>query len=103
MAPITDSMHGKAFSWSPQVEAAFQTIKLRLTSAPLLVLPDFTTPFELYSDASKVGIGAVLTQAGRPVAFFSEKISGARSRYCTYDIEFYAVVRAVRHWRHYLF
>lgn len=61
MAFLTDAMHGKTFSWPPQADTAFQTIKLRLTSSPLLVLPDFSTPFELYSDASKVGIGAVLT------------------------------------------
>ncbi|KAL6531492.1 hypothetical protein OROMI_027855 [Orobanche minor] len=103
MAPITNAMHGKNFVWSKEADSAFHTIKQRLTHAPLLVLPDFSTPFELHCDASKVGIGAVLSQGGRPVAFFSEKITGARSRYSTYDVEFYAVVRAVRHWRHYLF
>lgn len=66
-------------------------------------MPDFSSPFKLYCDASKLGIGAVLTQGGRPVAYFSEKLSGPRARYSTYDVEFYAVVRAVRHWRHYLF
>ena len=50
-----------------------------------------------------MGIGAVLSQYGRPVAHFSEKISGSRMRYNTYDVEFYVVVQAVQHWRHYLF
>ena len=82
---------------------AFQLIKVRLTTTPNLVLLDFANPFELHCDASKVGIGEVLSQHGRPVAYFSEKLSGSRMRYSTYDVELYAVVQAVRHWRHYLF
>lgn len=59
--------------------------------------------FELHSDASKNCIGAVLCQLGQPVAFFSEKIAGARGRYSTYDVELYVVVQVIKHWRHYLF
>ena len=74
-----------------------------MTTAPILVLPDFQLLFELHTDASKVGIGGVLSQQGRPIAYFSEKLSGAKMRYSTYDVEFYAVVQAVKHWRHCLF
>ena len=103
MAPITDCMRGSQFEWTDEADSAFQNIKHRLTTAPILILPDFSQPFELHTDASKTGIGGVLSQNGRPVAFFSEKVSGARLNYSTYDVEFYAVVQAVRHWRHYLF
>ncbi|GJW50318.1 putative reverse transcriptase domain-containing protein [Tanacetum coccineum] len=54
-------------------------------------------------DALKVAIGGVLSQGGRPVAYFSEKLTESKSRYTTYDLEFYSVVQAVKHWRHYLF
>jgi hypothetical protein len=91
------------FVWIIEAETAFQEIKRRLTTTPVFVLPDFSNPFELHCDASKLGIRAVLSQNGKPVAFFSEKLSGAKLWYNTYDVEFYAVVEAVRHWRHYLF
>ncbi|KAF8093386.1 hypothetical protein N665_0383s0018 [Sinapis alba] len=102
MAPLTDCMKSTTFEWTPEASRAFEVIKLKLTTAPILVLPDFELPFELHCDASKLGIGAVLSQQGRPIAYYSEKMAGARVRYSTYDIEFYAIVQAIKHWRHYL-
>ena len=102
MAPLTDCMKSAAFSWTPAADAAFAVIKHKLTTAPILVLPDFDVPFELHCDASKLGVGAVLSQQGRHVAYYNEKLAGSRIRYSTYDIEFYAIVQAIKHWRHYL-
>ncbi|KAJ9550899.1 hypothetical protein OSB04_014944 [Centaurea solstitialis] len=103
MAPLTDCIKGTKFIWTEDASVAFVEIKRKLTTALLLVLPDFSLPFELHCDASKAGIGAVLSQSGRPVAYFSEKLFGSRTRFSTYDVEFYAVIQAIKHWRHYLF
>ncbi|GJR75541.1 putative nucleotidyltransferase, ribonuclease H [Tanacetum coccineum] len=103
MAPLTDCMKGKSFVWTKEAELAFQVVKEKLTTAPILIFPDFSKVFELHTDASKVTIGGVLSQGRRPVAYFSEKLTESKSRYTTYDLEFYAVVQAVKHWRHYLF
>ncbi|KAE8697779.1 putative Quercetin 3-O-methyltransferase 1 [Hibiscus syriacus] len=102
IAPITECLKGRDFQWSEEAEASFQLVKQKMTEAPVLALPDFDKVFEVNCDASGVDIGGVLSQAGCPVSFFSEKLSGSKKNYSTYDLEFYAIVQSLKHWRHYL-
>ncbi|GKD59028.1 putative nucleotidyltransferase, ribonuclease H, partial [Tanacetum coccineum] len=86
MSPLTDYMKGKSFVWTKEAELAFQVVKEKLNTASILILPDFSKVFVLHTDASKVAIGGVLSQGGRPVAYFSEKLTEPKSRYTTYDL-----------------
>jgi hypothetical protein len=93
---------GVPFSWGNKQENAFFMLKDKLTHTPLLQLPDFNKTFELECDASGIGLGGVLLQEGKPVAYFSEKLSGPILNYSTYDKELYALVRTLETWKHYL-
>ena len=73
-----------------------------LISAPLLQLPNFDKTFEVECDASKVGLGAVLMQDLKLIAYFSEKLKGTTLNYSTYDLELCALFRALATWQHYL-
>ena len=84
------------FTWGKAQQHAFDELKRRLTQAPLLVLPDFMKTFEIECDASGIGIGGVLMQNGRPVAYHSEKLDGARLNYPIYDKELFTLVRVLQ-------
>ena len=101
-APLTDCLKKGQFHWNNEQQQSFELLKDKLTSPPVLALPNFDKTFEVDTDASKFGIGAVLMQEGRPIEYFSEKLCGAKQNWTTYEQELYAVVRAFKHWEHYL-
>ncbi|GJY75475.1 RNA-directed DNA polymerase [Tanacetum coccineum] len=92
VAPMIEVTKYKHFEWNPQAQMAFEELKRQLTSTPVLALPCFTDVFEVECDAFGVGIGVVLSQSGRPIAYFSEKLNDAKRHYTTYDKEFYAII-----------
>ena len=102
VALIIDCTIGTTVKWTNEAEESFKFLKKKVTEAPTLALPYFDKFFEVDCDASHVGIGVVLSQEGKPIAFFSKKLNDVRKNYSTYDVEFYAIVQALRHWRHYL-
>ena len=90
------------FIWTSVHEEAFQTLKQSLISAPVLALPDFSQPFCLETDASKMGIGAVLMQSSHPIAYLSKALGPKSQGLSTYEKEYLAILVAVDQWRHYL-
>ena len=83
-------------------EEAFQTLKKALMSAPVLALPDFSKVFELETDASDKGIGAVLMQNGHPLAYVSKALGPKTQTLSVYEKEYLAILLAVEQWRPYL-
>jgi hypothetical protein len=92
----------KSFEWMPACEASFQELKKRLMTALVLVMPDMEKPFSIYCDASGQGLGCVLMQDGRVVAYASRQLRKHQLNYPTHDLELAAMVDALKIWRHYL-
>ncbi|GJS38201.1 reverse transcriptase domain-containing protein [Tanacetum coccineum] len=91
------------FDWGEKEEAAFQLIKQKLCSAPILALPKGSENFIVYCDASHKGLGAVLMQNEKVIAYASRQLKIHEKNYTTHDLELGAVVFALKIWRHYLY
>ena len=102
--PLTQlTRKGTKFEWTDKCESSFQELKKRLTIAPILAIPQGTEGFAIYCDASKQGLGAVLMQRGKVIAYASRQLKDYETRYPTHDMELAAVVFALKLWRHYLY
>lgn len=100
--PLTELTKKDNFAWGTEANAAFQLMKIIMTSPPVLVLPNFSLPFEVECDKAGRGIGAVLMQQRKPVAFFSKALSQGNLAKSVYEKELMALVLCIQHWRHYL-
>ena len=95
------------FNWGIEQGKAFSELKNKLCTAPVLLAPDYNKEFHLTSDASGVGIGAVLSQLDdngceRPIAYYSRQLKGCERNYSTYDQELLALTAGLKHFRHYV-
>lgn len=100
--PLTDLLKKDGFLWNAEIEQAFLALKKALTSTPILALPDFEQIFEIETDASNNGIGAVLHQGRHPIAFISKKLGPKWQRMSVYEKELSAIVFAMQKWEQYL-
>ncbi|GJV33829.1 putative reverse transcriptase domain-containing protein [Tanacetum coccineum] len=91
------------YVWGVEQEEAFQTLKNNLCDAPILMLPDGVEDFVVYCDASNQGLGCVLMQRGKVIAYASRQLKTHEKNYTTHDLELGAVVFALKTWRHYLY
>ncbi|GJX84043.1 putative reverse transcriptase domain-containing protein, partial [Tanacetum coccineum] len=91
------------FDWGEKAEAAFQLLKQKLCSAPILALPKGSENFVVYCDASYKGLGAVLMHREKVIAYASRQLKVHEKNYNTHDLELSAVVFALKMWRHYLY
>lgn len=100
--PLTELLKKDAFQWTTNPQKAFDLLKQAMMEAPVLALPNFDEPFILETDASGLGMGAVLIQHGDPICYFSKKLCPKLLHASTYVCELCAITSAVKKWRTYL-
>lgn len=100
LTQLLQKQHG--FKWTEEAQTAFEALKKAMSSTPVLALPRFDLPFVVETDACETGMGAVLMQQGKPIAYISKAL-GVKNRHLSiYDKEFLALILAVEKWRPYL-
>ena len=107
VSPLTDCLHnGKKFEWNEKQQDAFNKIKMAMSTAPVLILPDPNLPYTIMTDASGIAVGASLNQDHgnglQPIAFLSKKLLPAETRYPVHEQEQLAILIALKKWRHYV-
>lgn len=100
--PLTNLLKKDGFHWNSDSDLAFQELKQALCSAPVLAMPDFSQDFVLETDACSKGMGAVLMQNSRPLAYLSKSFNSKNLGFSVYEKELLALVMAVTKWKHYL-
>ena len=100
--PLANLLKKGRFQWNDEAEAAFVTLKQAMTTTPTLAMPNFAEPFTIEIDASREGIGAVLTQHQKLIAYMSKALGVTRKSWSIYAKEMLAIVEAIRQWRPYL-
>ena len=103
LAPLTElTSEKKEFKWTEEHTKAFDTIKRVVSKEVLLAYPNYDKPFQIFTDASKVQLGAVICQENKPIAFFSKKLNSAQTRYTTTERELLAIVETLKEFRNML-
>ena len=106
--PLTNlTKKDRKFKWTEGCQQAFDNLKKKFMEEPVLVMPDHNQPFQIESDASKLGTGAVLTQLDSngdrdPVVFLSQTFTDTERQYENYDWELLGIIWALKEWQHYL-
>nr|GFB54572.1 putative reverse transcriptase domain-containing protein [Tanacetum cinerariifolium] len=101
---ITKLIHKEIkFDWDEKEENAFQLIKQKLCSAPILALSEGSEDFVVYCDASHKGLGAMLMRRDKVIAYASQQLKVHKKNYTTHDLELGSVVFSLKLWRHYLY
>ena len=102
-APLTTLTRKNAkFIWSDKCEVSFNELKRKLTSTPVLTVPNGNEGLTVYTDAYREGLGAVLMQDGKVIAYASRQLKTHEANYAAHDLELLAVVFALKLWRHHL-
>ena len=91
------------FEWEDKCQSNFERLKEILVEAPMLIRPTSGKDYTMYSDASRIGLGCVLMQDGKVVAYSSRQLKPHKQNYPTHDLELAAVVFVLKIWRHYLY